>query len=675
MADRVRAFQDVVLLESRAPTFHLPPRSLTHGESAGVYSGHGRRKSSSFASPAERASRDGNEGFRGDGRPPVGTIPSSRPGLVQELGEQGTTSDEVSMVRPVTSMGQASQGQLVSRRQTLGFDTRPLHRKSRSMENVADPGMEIATARSRLRSVAGGKPAKDSPQSTRTDTLAELGHLLDNAIEDNASRPGVLSDEATQEASPRLDLTRGPSTSNLAPRQSSSRERPTRQSTDSVAPRSSSESVRVEYAGHRPTPAGPHGEDRDTSKKPSLTANAEHVGELHGGSPSRLFLHPNGPLLSQPDREISPVRQRAAMFESLVQKPSEHDEVCHHFQRPESPPRHDHDTHKETRKMHRIKFGNTVEERPGTPLIPLTLPNMVGSKPKGGRSSSTVKAELREQDRAERAGEKASGDGGLGHDKQRASSLNWPFRWSIFNKSPSAPPPAPPQATETTSTAHGEKDERHPPTGRPSVVQSRVQDLLQAANVKDDAEKRRRHSELEHLAARRQSRPPAAPVTQTELNEDQANMEDLTPALVPPFQLPVRTQVDGLKPPTAADDGQGEPKTPLQKAMTEKQVLSPPNVPGPSNDMSPSPRKSTPRTPIRGRSRKSVRRLSGGEQPRGMEQHFKLSPGPSRSGSRNGRRGVKVEVEVRDSPEREARERGEKIVIIRADVEAIQEDD
>jgi hypothetical protein len=36
---------------------------------------------------------------------------------------------------------------------------------------------------------------------------------------------------------------------------------------------------------------------------------------------------------------------------------------------------------------------------------------------------------------------------------------------------------------------------------------------------------------------------------------------------------------------------------------------------------------------------------------------------------------VKVEVEVRDSPEREARERGERIVIIRADVDAANDED
>lgn len=48
---------------------------MTQAWEAGTTSSRGRRVDRSFGSPARRASRDGKEGLRGDGRPPVGTLP------------------------------------------------------------------------------------------------------------------------------------------------------------------------------------------------------------------------------------------------------------------------------------------------------------------------------------------------------------------------------------------------------------------------------------------------------------------------------------------------------------------------------------------------------------------------------------------------------------------------
>jgi hypothetical protein len=48
---------------------------MTQAWEAGTTSGRGRRADHNFGSPTGCASRDGKEGLRGDGRPPVGTLP------------------------------------------------------------------------------------------------------------------------------------------------------------------------------------------------------------------------------------------------------------------------------------------------------------------------------------------------------------------------------------------------------------------------------------------------------------------------------------------------------------------------------------------------------------------------------------------------------------------------
>ncbi|EXJ78014.1 hypothetical protein A1O3_09173 [Capronia epimyces CBS 606.96] len=539
-------------------------------------------------------------------------------------------------------------------------DFHSLRRKYRSMENVADPAREIATARSRLRSVIDKNVTIEKPKRDRVDTLAELGHMLDDAIEDQSLMPGVISAEMSDEATPRPDLTSYSQTSQPVCHHSHSRGPEVRQSMGSAMPRSSEEFARVnnaEKSRHRQPPLRKKSHDDKHGTETPLVETRPRT------SPERQLscsvLEPGSQALTRPDEKLSPVKQRAALFESLVQKPSEHEQICQHFPPGRGAPQGGSHNRKETKRFARIKFGGTIEERPATPLIPLTLPTIVSTEQNSSTDSSVMTVEQPAPEHAASVDDRATE--AVPH--QRTASMNWPFKWTIFSK----PPSTPPQEARPLLTGDEAKDVHHPGS-KPSAVKSIVQDLLQAANGKDDAENRRRHSEKERLS-RRQSRPPPV-VKESELGEGKVDLEDLKPANVPPLQMPITEEVEGLGPFPKVNDTLSEPRTPLQRAMTEKQVLSPPNRFEALSESSPSPRKPDPRTPVRGRSTRSTHRLSVGEH-RGVEQRFNLSPGSSRSTSRNGRAGIKVEVEVRDSPEREARDKGEKIVIIRANVESV----
>ncbi|KAJ9497163.1 hypothetical protein H2202_007319 [Exophiala xenobiotica] len=665
VADRIRAFQDVQMLESKAPTFNLAPRVLTQAKESGIYEAQGRRESLNFASPAGRASRDGNEGFRGHGRPPVSSVFYKKPRPVKEVVED---EDLVKPLpnRPVTSMGESSNASRIPRRLPESVQAQTLHRRYRSMETMEDPAQEIAAARSRLKSVAE-KSANRVSQGDRAYTLAELNIMLDDAIEE--SGPQVVSDEGTGEITPMpVSLSRS-NTSHTVRRQSQSRGPDTRRSIDSVRPRSSEESLRVVYQAEPQT---------QSPRKPTLPATdkASYATYSSLAVAGRLNRHPEGrnpepdhervvpP--SQPGKEVSPVKRRAAMFESLNTTPLDHDQV-HERADQHKPHQAEHDKHHGAKKTHRITFGETAEERPGTPLIPLVLPTMVSRHQKSDETGSTPRSKPAEQEHLPEAEKESTGDENAQPDKQRKTSLVWPFKWGIFNKMPAAPS----QEPEQPSTEEA-KPQPHAQT-RPSVVRSRVHELMQAASEQEDAaQKRRNYSERERLS-RRQTRAPTFLVTESELRENKVDLDQLKPAQVPPLQVSAQEEAEGLKPSIKPEDVP-LPRTPLQRAMSEKQVLVPPAVTEEADEGSGSPSKSAPRTPVRGRSRKSVHRGSIGET-HGIEHQFKLSPGPSRSVSRSGRGGVKVEVEVRDSPEREARERGERIVIIRADVDAANGED
>ncbi|KIW20445.1 hypothetical protein PV08_01020 [Exophiala spinifera] len=658
VADRIRAFQDVQILEPRAPTLNLPPRILTHAKDSGIYEAQRRGESLSFASPTGRPSRIGIEHLRGDGRPPLGSISYKQSRSPKRM--RGY-EDKVKVVpaRPVTSLDEAFNASTVPR--ASEDQIHQLHRRFRSMETADDPRQEIAVARLRLRSVVEDKSANETPPPERPCTLAELNNMLDHAIE--GAGPQTFSDDDDMEILAQKPATIDrPTTDNTMDHRSQSRVRDNRRSIESRRPRSSSEkSLEVNYQNDpilSPLePFIPEKEKRLSSLNSSLAVAGRSQKPIH----SQTKLTPAEQLQSHPGNELSPVKRKTAIFESLNKRPDGYGEA--HKAHNICQAAHDvRDQHQGPKKMHRIKFGETIEERPGTPLIPLALPAMVHEQQKSEGAASPLERNDTENGHGRETDEETPGDENMPQDKQRKTSMVWPFKWGLFNKTT----PATLQAPEQTSSDETKREPAPPSHDKPGIVRSRVHELLQAASERDDAQKHRSYAERERFS-RRQTRAPTMLIKESVLREDKAALDQLEPEQIPPLQIPTDEETKGLKPQESPEDIP-LPKTPLHRAMSEKQVLAPRSVVEAEDVPKASPVKSPPQTPIRGRPRKSIHRASVGAQ-HGVEQHFKLSPGPSRSASTNGRGGVKVEVEVRDSPGREARERGEKIVIIRADVE------
>ncbi|KAH0842140.1 hypothetical protein FOPE_07304 [Fonsecaea pedrosoi] len=640
VASRVRVFQAAQQLETSIPPFSLPPRALDQAKGFSAIAAEIGRNSS-LASSARRTFRDSSEGTLAEGRPHAASILHKRIAS-HEKGD----NHEIVPLRPFTSMDGPDDERSPARRPALRQVGHQVHRH-RSMENVAnDPALEITMARSRLRSVAPKQQNREEPSRGRSHTMDELNNMLDDAIKNSSPKPDVPPNDQHGNLAPKAGFVLRRASARQDRRPSQSRPRSTRRSTESVVPRSSEESVRVEYE---------RGKETEDQKQADLSSKQTHNPE----SPVAPQLKPG----AVPTSELSPVKQRAALFESLSQNLTEHDRVCQHFGH-EHEPSHPHPHHhppprKEIKKIHRIKFGDTIEERPGTPLIPLTLPTLV-TQEKTSRPPSTLKKEHVEAELPGPTGEGAASDDVFQED--RKPSLSWPFRWSIFNKGTSAPP----QETEGLSDTAQAKDEHYPST-RQSIVRSKVKDLLQAANEKNDAEQRRRDDERGRLSRRSTRTQP--PQRQTETSHDETRQE--TTVEPTSTQTPKKELFHNLKILAETSDNKPTPRTPLQRAMSEKQVFAPPAPPDPESESGSSPRK-PPHTPIRGRSISTHRPVLG-EQKRSVQQQFSLSPGPNHSGSKQ-RQGVKVEVEIRDSPEREARDRGDKIVIIRADVSEMEDD-
>ena len=647
MADRLRLFQDVQPPETRIPSFHLPPCILTSTIDSDYTFGYERREESSFASLTERASRDGSEGILGVGRPPVASIFYTRTRYPEGHYELAGNHETVQL-RPFTSMDGSVDEQPLSNQGTGSRKGRQLHRR-----NVAeDPALEIAMTRSRLRAVRPPIPqaaqVESEPSRGRASTLKELNILLDDAIESHSPKPKVSPDEQPANLAPKpgFVLRRVSTQQDQHRHRSPSRPRLSRKPTQSVEPRTSEESARVDY----------NKEDNSSQPVQDDTGRREAVKSASSATPR---FSP----LNEPSNQLSPVKQRAAMFESLNKKPAGHDSICQHFGH-EHDASHNHVHHhpgpprKEPKKVHRIKFGDRIEERPATPLIPLTLPTLVANE-KTSRPPSVAKKEEKatkptKPTKAENpiVEESTSDDVCKKPSHERKTSLGWPFKWGLFNKGTSAQP----QETMPIP-AEAEAKDQHYPTTRPSVVRSKVQEILQAAEGKSDEEQRRRDAESRRLSRRSVRALP--PRRQAQMQRHGTQQEKIFESAS--GKSPEQEQNESLQPLAQPENSS---RTLLQRAMSEKQILEPPSKSDKDSDSGGSPRKSLPPTPVRGRPSVSHRPTSA-KRNDSVEQQFNLSP--NRDVSRQ-RQGVKVEVEIRDSPEREARERGDKIVIIRADV-------
>lgn len=655
VADRIRAFQGSLDSDNAPlPASNVTPHNTTKSIETTLTSDSGPPKDANIGRPLERHASVTEKHVQGHARPSLSS-PRKQSQLKPDKSGQSPRKAS-SRPRPPAEVERSP----VEPKTTEHPEQSPIRRTSRrhqSMENIAVESSEFAGARSRLRSVVDGLEEKPNSQRSRAYTLAELNHMLDDAIGGSGEFDEVLSGSMTGEATPKANMHQDQATVSASQRHSRSQERVTRSSLDTVRPHSSNSSGQSVYDDEKNALYWPHLITRGVTKRPHTSHSSRHTSTAR--VLTRPAFEPAAAKPVQPRSQFSPVRQRAAMFESLGPLTLVHGEDCGPSQRPPidyiRPKQQPGPT---TTKVHKIKFGNVVDERPRTPLIPLTLPQMLSPRERPNPPAQRI-----DQTEVESA-ERGSNSGTVKQDHQRKSSMGWPFRWGIFNK-----PASTQHDTEDDVPRDVQPTPRLQPRTEPNVVKSRVQDLLLAATERDEEEKKRWNQEKERMS-RRHSRFPTLVVKDSSGGNEHVEPRKPVPTQPPPQPMPLEKPVEAPPNFLSAGGEAVEPNTPLQRAMTEKQVLSPMSLPRSMTESETSPKKSTPQTPIRGRSRKSTQRLSVNDQERSMVEQPHLSSRSSRSVSRTGGRGgVKVEVEVRDSPEREARERGEKIVIIRANVE------
>ena len=523
----------------------------------------------------------------------------------------------------------------------------------RPVDKPAESKTEIATARSRLKSITGSKTQEQHGPPVRSHTIAELNNMIDDAIQEHAAdAPTETSADISEQASPQPTVIR--------------RWRSERSSRPSVED--------IEF--HPPDVLG-------KSRSQSRPRTSHGTSNILTQSPRQNWLLPNkSHSRPRPDaalRGASPVKQRAAMFETMDRTPEQPpqadgapSEAHIHVKREWAVvPLHNYTADAE-KDHHHLKFGTTIYEPPKTTESALSSSPERTDRRQSTESSRATQTTFntaaqsplpdttpaKEQTTPTRSPETGS----------RRTSISWLNKSRLLNKGSSATP----QTNEGASEVAPRRDENYQLT-RPSIVKSKVQELLK----RDEEEQIRRQSVQE-----RKSRPStrrSTMVQERELAVSAPETFEMKAALLPPLQVPAQEEAELMATPwemawKSSLQGQGktataEPDTQVNRSWAEKEVLSiSKSQPQAGTSRSGSPIKPTPSTPVRGRREKTRQSLSARGSPYTREQAFVLSPVPSRSPSRGSSRVrvQRVEVEMRDSPEREARERGESILIVRA---------
>ena len=555
------------------------------------------------------------------------------------------------------------------------------------MERIDEKSSEFTNARSRLRSVAEKK--ESTPKSTETEvfTIDDLGDMLDNAIEEHGGTPEIpvvveLSPEAQKQSTivRRWESARTPRKSvNSVPGSFSPTKRLSGYDAEGIATwtKQSRESARPTSRGqglYHPTPTRPR---RPVSK---LESHALRTNEASLAMPQSL----------RDLKEPSPVKQNATMFGNTNSKGVQDDlEVSHrgHIHVKEEwsviPPHLP--TEEKEKELHNLKFGRTIYERGEVTTSPPNIaPSLRASLTENETNYDTALQSHRpsETGTMSRTGSKSS--------HARKSSLNWPFKWRMFSKGSAAPP----QENPDDARADPKHDE-HYPASRPSVVKSKVQGLLDAARKRENEDQSRRQSEAEYLS-RRQSRA-SGRVKESQINGHVSDTSKIDAQHLSALQMPVEEQaatlnstleqlgtleLDRRDPEVNTPElPHGMPHTPVLEALHEKEVLS---------ESSPNTRFPTPRAPsIRSMSPVKTLAESQPDTPRGRRSLARQSLSPRgathyveqryilQSSSRSPSRGtrIRMECDFHDSPEKAARDRGEKVLVMRADVEAMSEID
>ena len=631
-------------------------------------------------------------------------------------------------------------------------------------EKEADANTEVETALSRLRSTVKRKKQQQKTSVSKAYTLAELNDMIDDAIEEHAADvPAEASGKSSTHISLKPTVVRH-----------SQSERASRRSLEDVA------FSALNNKGQRPTSPS-----RGRKMSSLLARNPDQDWLPKQTSQDRARQDPGL-------RSGSPVKQRAALFETMHQQPegrvnaceAPHDPHIHVKSECSVVPSHENTFDKE-KELHYWKFGKTIYDRSEVPkaISPQDGKGCRNSTQSSHETLNSFNTANFSPQRPDVPDENGAVAGGIGEtpdlfDTAKASSpstdisdenrvvavelphehadktpVSWLNTWKFFSKGSSVPPRTDEDVVEATPPRN-----EHYQSSRTSIVRAKVEKLLR----RDEEEQDRRQSVLEHRS-RAQSRRPSM-VKEGELRGALPKSPYLKPAQLPPLQIPAQEQAElvgafldttsssssetrgkgaAVKPHSVEPEGlmnkgpihqtwaveevlrdprprlrarslryssrvesplQGaaqerdkpnvkpldtastrsteveggasveepysvEPTTPTRRSWAEKEVLDFSKAQSRADSVHiGSLVKAELSTPGPGRSVTMRQSRSPRGSPYIKEQAFILSPAPSRSQSRAGSRARvhRVEVEMRDSPEREARERGETILIIRA---------
>lgn len=625
VAARIQAFQDVPISQHYHSPIAIRPHLLGNTFEADTVVGHGRRSDSSFASPAGTTSRDGTDGIKRDGRPPVGSF---------DLKLQHSPV-------LVTNTLQSSPSQYFYQNSGLTLDGKfdaddPFINQTESSTPSKQPATELEGARARLRPVTRQRELSKG-RSANNPTMAELGHMLDSAIIEQSSeaspgRSGIASPRSPLEF-PR-NVQAQEKTYESKPKQI---ERPFARYRRFVRPEASSS----DYPPSSPARDAP---SRTFSNSLPLLSPVPQ-------NKSRAFSNAS---MAMPERHSSPVKQRAAIFESLYIGPEKASE-------PASPPPRAHLHHKDEwvtvpghfptpeveARMHRLKFGQSVDVHHD---VPEEVP-----------PSRDTEAYDTAQEFALSPGKHTPAKS----DHNRAPSRGWPSNVGVSSKTGLSYP----QQTEEAMSPNP-RDFHYPPT-RPSIVSQRIAQLA-LAGLEGQQVPSRPHSTTDTRS--RQTSGASGMVTKSEIREHALNGSPLRPSQMAPLQVSVQEEAHEVRtflhesPEPGGSHaksrsllrGKDAPQTPLSVSMYEKQVAQT------ARQMLPKEQQERPSTPVRGRPQASRTPRSSGY---GVEQSFYFSPDRSRSPSKASGRRLTLEINM-GTPDKESMEK----VVIKADMGVLNEE-
>ncbi|ETN37409.1 uncharacterized protein HMPREF1541_08400 [Cyphellophora europaea CBS 101466] len=502
-----------------------------------------------------------------------------------------------------------------------------------SQHDAPSPRSELDRVRARLRPV-GVIGQRGELKAHENTTMAELDHMLDSAIIEHSSEAspapsGVVSPRSPLQGLERLHQPRQPTTTNFPPRRHLMEQRHFARPQTSLMNYSASSPLRARPGlGPVPSAGSPQSISPESLPKARAYSNAS---------------------LAMPVRYSSPVKQRAALFESLH---FEHDD----HQLEMSPPRahlHTKDdwiavpahlpTAEVEARMHRLKFGRSIDARSDT----------------SERGQSTHETEA--YDTAHEFAPSPNKPTTPSVDYHRAPSRGWPSgMWASSKTGPSNPQP-------TAEAASPQMRDAHYPPSRPSIVSQRIAQLA-LAGLEDQQIASRPSS------AAQGSRQPSATsgkVRSSNIKEQALDWSPLKPNKLPPLQVPVQEKAAAImlqqeqpdepglmrsKPRGLPRNNDG-PQTPVSVSMYEKQVALHPR-PGIAKE-----EEGSPSSPTRGRQYvKRTPRSSG----YGVEQSFYFSPNRSRSPSKASGRRLTLEINM-GTPDQASMEK----VVIKADMDVL----